>query len=95
MKKYISLLFSSSFGKKKEMINSNEDYNILYDENGEELDNDNNNENQLNQNLITNKKSFSLKTSENMTISDPNKINNNILKKRGKYKFEMQQGKCK
>ena len=86
MKKYISLLFSSSFGKKKEMINSNEDYNVLYDENGKELNDDNINDLQLNQSLISNKNSFSLKNSENIISSDI-KIN----KKRSKFKFEMEE----
>ena len=91
MKKYISLLFSTTFGKKKEMINTQEDYNVLYDEKGEELNDDNINENQLNQNLISNKNSFSLKNSENNIINDSNKINNNISKKRTKFKFEMKE----
>ena len=86
MKKYISLLFSSSFGKKKEMINSNEDYNVLYNENGKELNDDNINDLQLNQSLISNKNSFSLKNSENIISSDI-KIN----KKRSKFKFEMEE----
>ena len=86
MKKYISLLFSSSFAKKKEMINSNEDYNVLYDENGKELNDDNINDLQLNQSLISNKNSFSLKNSENIISSDI-KIN----KKRSKFKFEMEE----
>jgi hypothetical protein len=63
MKKYISLLLTTIFRKKEELINdekNNEDYNVLYQEDGEKYNdkliiNDNEQNNNLNEQLVSNK----------------------------------------
>ena len=104
MKKYISLLLSTFFRKKDEVINdenNNEDYNVLYEQDEDkyneeiinEKDKDTNIKNSLNEKFILNK---SLKHSKTNMINVGKEINNrnNFLKasiKKKTLKFEMKE----
>ena len=102
MKKYISLLLSTFFRKKEELINdeeNNEDYNVLYgnDEekfNDEPIINDDKPNNNLNEKLITNNLIKHAKTTKfNLDFSPKNKSTNSALKsslrKKATMRFEM------
>ena len=81
MKKYISLLLITFFRKKPQIQNNGDDYNVLYGENGENVQENNdeyNNENNTNLN-------------ENLIKNNNNSTNNNInnTRRKSKYMFEM------
>ena len=104
MKKYISLLLSTFFRKKDEVINdenNNEDYNVLYGEDRDkyndeiinENDKDANINNNLNEKLVPNKIIKHSKTAMINTEKEP-KNRNNFLKafpKKKAFKFEMKE----
>ena len=78
MKKYINLLLITFFRRKPQLSNNNEDYNVLYGENGEEYKDEVINENNanLNENLITNRNNYNNINSVNSSGSDS--LNNNL-----------------
>ena len=106
MKKYISLLLTTFFRKKNDQINENnenEDYNVLYEEDGdkynEEIINENGKEmnsinNSLNDNLISssNENLKKVKTQNNPEFLHKNSANNiKPLKSYKTLRFEMKE----
>jgi len=77
MKKYISLLLITFFRRKPQLSNNNEDYNVLYGENGEEYKDEviNDNNVNLNENLITNKNNNIINS---VSSSGSDSLNNNL-----------------
>ena len=106
MKKYISLLLTTFFRKKNDQINENnenEDYNVIYEEDGdkynEEIINENGKEmnsinNSLNDNLISssNENLKKVKTQNNPEFLHKNSANNiKPLKSYKTLRFEMKE----
>ena len=77
MKKYINLLLITFFRRKPQLSNNNEDYNVLYGENGEEYKDEviNENNTNLNENLITNKNNNNI---NNVSSSGSDSLNSNL-----------------
>ena len=108
MKKYISLLLSTFFRKKDEVINeenNNEDYNVLYGEDGDkyndEIINENDNinkesniNNSLNEKLVPNKSFHHSKTimiKPDKELKSKNDLLKSITKRKKTIKFEMKE----
>ena len=77
MKKYINLLLITFFRRKPQLSNNNEDYNVLYGENGEEYKDEviNENNTNLNENLITNRNNNNI---NNVSSSGSDSLNSNL-----------------
>lgn len=82
MKKYINLLLITFFRRKPQLSNNNEDYNVLYGENGEEYKDEVINDNNVNlsENLITNRNNNINSVSSNGSDSLNNNLNINNIK---------------
>ena len=77
MKKYINLLLITFFRRKPQLSNNNEDYNVLYGENGEEYKDEviNENNTNLNENLIINRNNNNI---NNVSSSGSDSLNSNL-----------------
>ena len=77
MKKYINLLLITFFRRKPQLSNNNEDYNVLYGENGEEYKDEviNENNTNLNENLIANRNNNNI---NNVSSSGSDSLNSNL-----------------
>lgn len=99
MKKYINLLLITFFRRKPQLSNNNEDYNVLYGENGEEYKDEVINENNanLNENLITNRNNINSVNSSgsdslnnNLNINNIRNNNNSLISGRRRSRNQMQ-----
>ena len=99
MKKYINLLLITFFRRNPQLSNNNEDYNVLYGENGEEYKDEVINENNanLNENLIINRNnnnstnsSGSDSLNNNLNINNIRNNNNSLISGRRRSRNQMQ-----
>ena len=101
MKKYINLLLITFFRRKPQLSNNNEDYNVLYGENGEEYKDEviNENNTNLNENLITNRNNNNINNvsssgsdslNSNLNINNIRNNNNSLISGRRRSRNQMQ-----